>query len=70
MLVFGLQEEEMLTWDEFKLCYDFVYPEGQAWLPNGGVKAPAVTRDAQLVPSGASQPSCDEVERTPPTRRC
>lgn len=26
ILVFGLQEER-LTWDEFKLCYDFVYPE-------------------------------------------
>jgi hypothetical protein len=54
MLVFGLQEEEMLTWDEFKICYDSVYPEGQMWLPCGGTTAPVTTGDARPVPSKAS----------------
>jgi hypothetical protein len=47
MFVFGLQEEETVTWDEFKLCYDSVYPEGQAWFPSGGANAPAATGDAR-----------------------
>jgi hypothetical protein len=41
MLVFGLQEAETLSWDEFKLCYDSVYPEGQTWLPCGGQPLPS-----------------------------
>jgi hypothetical protein len=65
MLVFGLQEEETLTWDEFKLCYDSVYPEGQARLPCGGVNTLAATGGARPVPSGASQSSCDEAESAP-----
>jgi hypothetical protein len=52
MLVFGLQEEKMRTRDEFKLCYDSVYPEGQAWLPCGGANAPAAMGDAQPNPRG------------------
>jgi hypothetical protein len=50
MLMFGLQEEQTLTWDEFKLCYDSVYPKEQAWLPCGGAKAPAAMGDAWSVP--------------------
>jgi hypothetical protein len=40
MLMSGLQEEEMLSWHEFKLCYNSVYPEGQTWMPYGGPAAP------------------------------
>jgi hypothetical protein len=69
MLAFGLQEEETLTWDEFRLCYNSVYPERQVWLPCSGVKAPAATRDARPVPSGASQASCDEVESAPSSKQ-
>jgi hypothetical protein len=69
MLVFGLQEEETLTWDEFKFCYDSVYPEGQVWLPCGGANAPATTGDTWPVPSGASQASCDDAESAPPGKK-
>jgi hypothetical protein len=69
MLVFGLQEEETLTWDEFGLCYNSVYWEGQMWLPCGGVKAPVATGSARPVPSGASQVSCDEAESAPPSEK-
>jgi hypothetical protein len=31
-----MQDDEMLSWDEFKLYYDAMYPEGQTWLPYGG----------------------------------
>jgi hypothetical protein len=50
MLVLGLQEEERLSRDEFKLCYDSLYPEGQTWLPRGGATAPATTDGARPVP--------------------
>jgi hypothetical protein len=33
MLMLGLQEEDMLTWDEFKLFYDSVYPKGVGVTP-------------------------------------
>jgi hypothetical protein len=61
MLVFGLQEEEMLSWDEFKLCYHSMYPKGQTWLPRGRTVAPTATDDPRPYPSEASQASCDEV---------
>jgi hypothetical protein len=36
MLALRMQDDEMLSWDEFKLYYDAMYPEGQTWLPYGG----------------------------------
>jgi hypothetical protein len=54
MLVFVLQEKETLSWDEFKLCYDSMYPEGQTWLPGGAAAAPAATGDTRSVPSETS----------------
>jgi hypothetical protein len=59
MLVFGVQGEEMLSWDEFKLCYDSMYPEGQTWLPCGGTGALAAAADHCAIPSEASQGSCE-----------
>jgi hypothetical protein len=69
MLVFGLQEEETLTWDEFKLCYDSVYPKGKAWLSCSGAKVSAATGDARSVPSRAFEASCDEAESEPPNEK-
>jgi hypothetical protein len=69
MLVFGLQEEQTLSWDKFNLCYDSVYPEGRTWLPCGGATAPAATGGAHSVPSKASQASCDEAKSEPPLRK-
>jgi hypothetical protein len=54
MLVSGLQEET-LSWDEFKLYFDSVYPEGQTWLPCGRATTPVVMGGARPVPSEASQ---------------
>jgi hypothetical protein len=51
MLVFGLQEEEALSRDEFKLHYDSVYPEGQTRLPCGRAAVSVATGDARPVPS-------------------
>lgn len=68
MLVFELQKE-MMTWDEFRLCYDSMYPEGQMWLPCGGVKAPAAIGNTRPVLSGASQERCDEAESAPPDEK-
>jgi hypothetical protein len=69
MLVFGLYEEKILFWDEFKLCYDSVYLEGQMWLPCGGITVPVTMGDAHSVPSEASQASCDDVKSTPPSKK-
>jgi hypothetical protein len=48
MLVFGVQGEEVLSWDKFKLCYSSMYPEGQTWLPCGG----GCPRRSGIPPSG------------------
>jgi hypothetical protein len=69
MLVFGMQGEEALSWDEFKLYYDSMYPEGHMWLPCGGMGGFAAVADRRPVPSEASQASCDEVESGAPLRK-
>jgi hypothetical protein len=69
MFVFGLQGEEALSWDEFKLCYDSMYPDGQMCLPYGGTGAFTAAVDRRPVSSEASQASCDEVDSGAPLRK-
>jgi hypothetical protein len=64
-----LAREEMLSWYEFKLCYDSVFLEGQMWLPCGETTAPTATDGTHLVPSEASRASCDEVKSRLPLRK-
>jgi hypothetical protein len=69
ILVFGVQGEEALSWDEFKLCYDFMYPEEQTWLPCGGTGALATMEDYRPVSSEGSQASYEEVDSGTPLRK-
>jgi hypothetical protein len=65
MLVFGLKDVETLSWDEFRLYYDSVYPEGQMWLPWGGATPPVTIGDARPVTSEESQANRVEAESAP-----
>jgi hypothetical protein len=69
MIVFGVLGEETLSWDEFKLCYDYMYPDGQTWIPCGGTGALAAVADHRVVPSKTSQGSCEEVDSGAPVRK-
>jgi hypothetical protein len=47
MLALHMQDDEILSWDEFKVCYDTLYLEGQTWLPCGVAGVPTTgTSDA------------------------
>jgi hypothetical protein len=64
-----MQDDEMLSWDEFKLYYDAMYPEGQTWLPYGGTGNLATGIGHGMVPSEASVGSCVEANIRVPLPR-
>jgi hypothetical protein len=69
MLALRMQDDEMLSWDEFKLYYDAMYPEGQTWLPYGGTGNLATGIGHGMVPSEASVGSCVEANIRVPLPR-